>query len=67
VLLARLGVAERWGLPPMAAVAGCLTLASGCTIAANAPLVVTCLAGALAYAAGWGAVSCVRRSQEADA
>jgi O-antigen/teichoic acid export membrane protein len=71
VLLARLGVAERWGLPPVAAVAGCLALAVGCTIAESAPLVATCLAGALAYAAGWGAVACVTtrrgRSREADA
>ena len=60
MLLARLGVAGRCGLPPVAAVAGCATLAAGCQIAGNSSLVVTCLAGALGYAAGWGLVTRAR-------
>jgi O-antigen/teichoic acid export membrane protein len=49
VLLARLGLARRLGLPPIGTVGGCLALAAACHASKQAPFLVTCLSGALAY------------------
>jgi hypothetical protein len=49
ILLARLGLARRLGLPSIGSLAGCLALAAACHVSKQAPFLVTCLSGALAY------------------
>jgi O-antigen/teichoic acid export membrane protein len=67
IALARLGVVERLGLPPVAAVAGCLALVAACRLTNTAPIAVTCLAAAVAYGAVWWGLSrsCAFRRPEA--
>jgi O-antigen/teichoic acid export membrane protein len=53
VLLGRLGVAPRAGLPPWPALAGCFALGAACQATRQAPFVGTVVAGAVAYGGVW--------------